>query len=148
MPSASWKPSPGWKSKWRNSPTSSALSAPLLRTPSKATASPTSFSRGPKTLSKPCSAPVFLSSLSRILRALSRFLRRPALRRARKLSFLQDSCRLGGFPDLSELVWYNCLGSKFDLTQRAAASAATSYLECGSLLPLFPPFRRRQERHH
>jgi hypothetical protein len=32
------------------------------------------------------------------------------------------------------------VGSKYDLTQRAAASAAASYLECGNSLPVFRPF--------
>jgi len=43
---------------------------------------------------------------------------------------------MGAFPTLSRLVWYNCLGSKYDLTKRAAASAAASYLECDVLLAL------------
>ena len=43
---------------------------------------------------------------------------------------------LGGFPNLSQLVWYNCFGSKYDLTQERQPSAAASYLECGSLLAL------------
>src|SRR5260370_40880196 len=64
------------------------------------------------------------------------------------------SCRLGGFPNLSRLVWYNCVGSKYDLTQRAAASAAASYFECGGFLSLsfegvllFRQFCPPQRRH-
>src|SRR5229473_6385615 len=122
--------------------------------PSKATASPTSCLRKRRTISKPCSAQVYRTPLSKTARARSHFLPKPALRRARNLRFLQDSCRLGGFPNLSRLVWYNCVGSKYDLTQRAAASAAASYLEYGGLLALsfegvllFRQFRPRQARH-
>jgi hypothetical protein len=34
-------------------------------------------------------------------------------------------------------MWYNAFRSNPDLFKEAAASAAASYLECGSLLPLF-----------
>jgi hypothetical protein len=44
-------------------------------------------------------------------------------------------------------MWYNIFRSNSDLFKEAAASAAASYLECGSLLPPFRPFRRRHARH-
>src|SRR5882762_6890655 len=55
--------------------------------PCKATASPTNSSRGPRTLSKPCLAPAFLSSLLRIPRARSRFPAKPAPKKAPDFKF-------------------------------------------------------------
>ncbi len=63
------------------------------RTRSRATVSPTNFSRGPRTLSKPCSAQVFPSSLSTILRVPSRFPAKPAPRKAPEAGSPDSSAR-------------------------------------------------------